>query len=221
MKTRNLYERILFQSLIVFSLGATLYLLSSNVACKKQEEEKKPTKPEVTIENLQTAYAKSLNYERMYNLFAQRAKKDRLLNVANLYRAVARSEAIHAALHADLLRKQGVEPRTPQIDSVTVGTTLQTLKYSVSSEEIEFGRMYANLIRTAELEKFSEAQSQFQMTMEVDQQHADLFKEAFDRNGLIQKVPYFVCSGCGYILTSEKTEECPVCHSTKEKFEKI
>jgi rubrerythrin len=221
METRELYHRALFDALTLLLFGLPLLLLVPSLGCRKQAEEKKESKPEVTIENLRTAYEKSIKHENMYALFAARATKDRLPNVANLYKAAARSEAIHAKLHSDLLRKRGVEPTVVPPESVVVGTTLQTLKFSISSEEIEFGRMYPNLIHSAELEKFAEAVSQFQMAREADLRHAELMKEALDRGGRIEKVPYFVCTGCGYILTSEKTEECPVCHSTRDKFEKI
>lgn len=221
MNKPKLYHRNPFDALTLILFGFLFSLIVFSLACQKQEEEKKKSKPEVTIENLQTAYAKAIQYERMYGLFVARATKDRLPNVARLYKAVARSEAIHARMHSELLRKHGVEPVVPPPESVVVGTTLQTLKFSISSEEIEFGRMYPNLIRTAELENFSEAVSQFQMAREADLRHAELMREALERNARIEKVPYFVCTGCGYILTSERAEKCPVCHSTKEKFEKI
>ncbi|MEK6570692.1 MAG: ferritin family protein [Bacteroidota bacterium] len=221
MQPRELYNRPLFNMLILFPLGMFLSLIGSNFGCQKQKEEVKGIKQKVTIENLQTAYAKSVNYERMYTLFTKRAEKDRLTNVVSLYRAVSRSEGIHANLHAQLLRKNGVEPVVPPEESVPVGTTLQTLKLAASSEEIEYGKMYTNLIHTAELEKDSAAVKQFQMAKDVDAQHLELFKEAVDRAGRIPRVQYYVCGECGYILTSEKTEECPVCHAKKDRFEKI
>jgi rubrerythrin len=221
MKARELYNRTLFQVLIVSLFGIPFLLLAFNFGCQKQKEDQSEAKQKVTVENLQTAYAKSVNYVRMYNLFARRAEKDRLLNVAHLYRAVARSEQAHADLHAELLHQYGVEPVNPQEEAVTVGTTLQTLKFASSSEEIEYGKMYPNLIHTAELERDSAAAAQFRLTQEVDTQHGELFKEALDRAGRIPKTPYYVCGGCGYIITSEKTDECPICHSKKDKFEKI
>jgi rubrerythrin len=221
MKAHEMYNRTLFQVLLVSLFGIPFLLLAFNFGCQKQKEDQGETKQKVTIENLQTAYAKSVNYVRMYNLFTRRAEKDRLLNVAHLYRAVARSEQVHANLHAQLLRQYGVEPVTPQEEAVTVGTTLQTLKLASSSEEIEYGKMYPNLIHTAELEKDSEAAAQFRLTQEVDTEHGELFKEALERAGRIPKASYYICTGCGYIMTSEKTDECPVCHSRKDKFEKI
>jgi len=221
MKPHEKFNQALFQLLILFLFGIPFMLVGSYFGCQKNKEESKEMRKAVTLENLQTAYAKSVKYARMYTLFSKRAEKDRLLNVANLYRAVSRSEQIHADLHGALLRKNGVEPVAPQEEAVPVGTTLQTLKLSISSEEIEFGSMYPNLLHTAELEKDSAAVAQFRATMEVDSQHGKLLREAFERSGRIPKVRYFVCPGCGYILTSEKTEECPVCHTKKERFERI
>jgi rubrerythrin len=221
MKAHEMHNRTLFQVLLVSLFGIPFLLLAFNFGCQRQKDDQSETKQKVTIENVQTAYAKSVNYARMYSLFTRRAEKDRLLNVANLYHAVARSEQIHANLHAQLLRQYGVEPVTPQEEAVTVGTTLQTLKLASSSEEIEYGKMYPNLIHTAELERDSAAAAQFRLTQEVDTQHGELFKEALGRATRIPKASYYVCGGCGYIMTSEKTDECPVCHSRKDKFEKI
>ena len=221
MKPGEKLNQVLFQLLVLILFGIPFLFLGSHIGCQKQKEESKETKRTVTVENLQTAYAKSVNYARMYTLFMKRAEKDRLLNVANLYRAVSRSEQAHADLHAGLLRKNGIEPVAPQEEAVIVGTTLQTLKLSMSSEEIEFGSMYPNLIHTAELEKDSMAAAQFRVTKEVDSQHAELFKEAFGRAGRITRIQYLVCPGCGYILTSEKSQECPICHSKKDKFGKV
>jgi len=193
----------------------------SNMGCKKKEPEKKETKPEVTIENLQIAYSKSFNYSQMYSSFIKQADKENYKNVASLYRALTRSEEIHANKHAELLRKLGVEPAIPKQENIVVGKTMQTLKMAISTEEIEIQSMYPNLIRTAELEKFSEAFEQFRLIKDVDTQHYELLKDAHDRAGKIPKTPYYICTECGYILTSDKTEECPICKAKKEKFEKI
>ena len=221
MKPNEMNNRKLYVFLFLSLFGIPFLLLGFNLGCQKQKEEQSETKQKVTIENIQTAYAKAMHYVHVYDLFTKRADKDRLINVARLYRAVAKSEQVHADLHAQLLRQHGVEPVTPQEEAVTVGTTLQTLKFASSSEEIEYGKMYINLIHTAELEKDSAAVKQFQMTKDVDAQHFELFKEASDRAGKIPRVQYYVCGECGYVLTSAKTEECPICHAKKDRFEKI
>ncbi len=206
-------------TLIVISFGVTFFLLAALFGCGQKSAETQKVRATVTIQNLQTAYGKAVKYRRMYSLFAGKAEAERVKNVAELYRAAARSEDIHAANHAALLPQYEMKPEEPERDSVPVGSLLQTLKMAVSSEEIESDRLYPNLIHTAELEKDSAAIDQFRRTRDADARHAELFREAITREGRIPGVQYFVCSSCGYIMTSEKTEECPVCHTKKDKFE--
>ena len=180
----------------------------------------RPSRKMVTIENLHTAYAKEVNRQQKYARFIKQADKDRLPGIANLYRAVARSEEIHAANHATLLRKHGVEPQPSAKDSVIVGNTLQTLKMAMSSERAEIESLYPNLIQTAELEQYPEAVEHFKKTRDADVRHLELFKEALDKKGRIKKVQYVVCTQCGYVITSQKTETCPNCSAKKDSLEK-
>ena len=221
MKGWSLFPLIRFRLLALIPSGITLALIALLSGCQQKEPE--PPKPTavITLDNLQTAYAKSVKYQNMYSRFVKQAEKEKMKSVADLYRAAARSEEIHAAQHASLMRSRSVEPQAPVIDSITVGTTLQTLKMAVSSEEIEAESMYPNLIHTAELENFSEAVEQFKFVRDADARHNELFQEALNKAGKIPKVPYYICSKCGFIMTSNKTEECPTCHTKKDKFEKV
>ncbi len=201
-------------------LLAGILLLLPAPGCQKSEKpaEEKPTL--VSLDNLQTAYGVALKRARMYELFIPRAGKEKFNGVAALYRALERSEKIHAALHADLMRKHGIAPSEVTFDSVVVGSTMQTLKMAISSEELEATSMYPNLLRTANLENFTEGIDQFTMINAVEDRHVELLKEAQDKAGRIG-AKYLVCPGCGYVLTSDATEECPVCREPKTVFEKI
>jgi rubrerythrin len=188
--------------------------------CKQDSQPKDEKKTLVTLENLQTAYGVAMKRAKMYELFIPRAEKEKFKGIAALYRALHRSEAIHARLHADMLRKHAMEPVVVQFDSTIIGTTMQTLKMATSCEELESGSMYPNLARTAGLENFQEGIDQFNMLKPVEERHVELLKEAQDKAGNIG-AKYLVCPGCGYIITSDQTEECPVCKAPKAKFEKV
>jgi rubrerythrin len=222
MTFKEASDRIQFHCWTIVPFGFALFMLAFLFyGCTEKSPENLPVKQTITNENLQTAYAKQMRQHFMYAKFVRPAEKEKQVNTANLYRAIARSEEIHAANHSSLMRARGIEPKAPQYDSVAVGTIVQTLKMSMGSEDIETESMFPNLIRTAGLEKDTVAMNQFQMTMEADNRQSELLKDAADHLGKIPKVPYLVCPGCGYIITSEQTEECPVCHARKEKFEKI
>jgi rubrerythrin len=122
---------------------------------------------------------------------------------------------------ATLLRSKGVEVNPYVPDSISVGTVVQTLRLASSDEALETESMYPNLARTAELENFPEAAESFRKTLFADRRHAELFKSMMDKRGSDHASPYYVCPGCGYIITSEKVDECPGCHLKKDRFEKI
>ena len=187
--------------------------------CKKNEANGR--KPEITLQNLQTAYSREMRISKEYGLFAKNAEKNRYSAIANLYRAASRTEEIHAEMAATLLRSKGVALVPYVADSIAVGTVMQTLHLAMSDVSLETESMYPNLARTAEAEKFSEAAESFRHALAADIRHAELFKFALDRSGYIDRVQYYVCPCCGYIITSETVKECPDCHEKKEKFEKV
>lgn len=187
--------------------------------CARQGEEK--PKPTVTLENLQSAYAKELKFRHMYLQFATQAEKERLSGAARLYRALARSEALHAASHAGLLRSLGGSPVEPTMEPVVVGKTMQTLKMALSSEAIEAGHFYANLIKTAQAERVSEAVRQFTSVHDADAGHAELLSKAIRASGAVPAKSFSICPVCGYVMTPESVKDCAGCGVRKENFEVI
>ena len=221
MNKATLIAKLQFQMLLLTPFLIVIMLIALLFGCQQKPKEQVENKPTVTLENLQVAYNKQVNYSHMYDLFAQRADKDRLKNVAALFRAVSQSELVHAKVHADLMKSQGLTVQEPKIDSIPVGSTIQTIKLAMSSEDIEVGSMYPNLIRTADLEKFPAAKEQFEHVRDADARQKDLLEIA--SNGLAQyaKATYLVCEGCGYIFNTDKTDECPICGAKKNSFKKV
>jgi rubrerythrin len=195
-------------------------LLGALTDCKKnqQQGEKKPV---VTMENLQTAYNVSMKRNRWYSSYATYLQTQRQSNLTYLFRAIARSEAIRADVHAKLLRAKGTEPTMPTIDSLAMGSASQALKMAMSCETMQSESMYPSLIRTAELEKFPEAVEQFKQSRDADVRHLELFRNADGFSGNIARTTYYICPSCGYILTTDKTPECPTCKTAFSTFEKI
>jgi rubrerythrin len=220
MNNNRFLPQFQFSALIAAPFLLSFFLLALFFGCSQKQSKPAAAPALVTVENMQIAYGKEVKYAHMYNEFVTEAEKEHLANIAQRYRAIARSEAIHGKLHADFLKKHGAEPRQPVIDSVTVGKTLQTLKMAISSEEIETESMYPNLIRTAELEKLPEAKDQLTYVREADIRHTELLKEVLDKSGKIAKSPYLVCPQCGYILTAAAAE-CPNCKAAGTTFEKV
>jgi rubrerythrin len=218
-KTR-LLPQVQFSAILLAPFLLSFFLLAVFYGCGKTEQKAAATPELVSVENMQIAYGKALKFVHMYRDFEAQAVKERYPLIAQRYRAIARSEEIHAAAHADWLKGRSIEPRAPQMDSVVVGKTLQTLKMSESMEEIETSSMYPNLIRTADAEKLPELSAQLALVKEADVRHTAIFKEILDNSGRIAKTPLAVCTTCGYILTGKATE-CPNCHAPSAKLETV
>jgi rubrerythrin len=188
--------------------------------CKKKEETKQERQQKlVTYQNMQVTYGEASKRALWYDRYASAAMKERLLNLASLYRAVSRSEQIHADNFARLLDSAGIQPKQPQIDSVSTGQASQYLKAAVRDENAQLD-LYPSLIGGAKIEKVDEAVQQFQWDQKGDDQHLQLFNGIFERGGKVPKVDYFVCTVCGYIITADNVKQCPVCGAPKDKFEK-
>ncbi len=185
-----------------------------------QRQEEKPA-PTVTITNLQSAYAKSISYHSMYAKFADEATKERKAATARMYRALARSEQIHADAHARLIRTLGAEPQPPALQAVAVGTTTQTLKLACSCEGIEIGSMYPNMIKTAESENVPDAAAQFALIRDSDATQFDLLNDALQHGGNSTVKKFYICPGCGRILTDRTLADCPGCKTPKDLLEVI
>ena len=81
--------------------------------------------------------------------------------------------------------------------------------------------MYPAFIKTANDEKDSVAAQLFTQTLGADERHGRLLKKVMDEGSSISSLPTVICPKCGYIIGSEKDEECRVCKAKKETFRKL
>ena len=205
-------------SIIPLNISIALIFLFS---CQKTTDEKNEVKSSITAENLQTAYSKEVNRHKMYETFSARAEKDKMKQIARLYRAIARSEEIHSLCNLKLLHSLGVDPKPPVDEYITVGTTPQTLKMALSMEDIEYGTMYKNMIRCAEVERHVDCVKLLKAIQDAESKHAELLRYAIYKGKEMPALQYSVCNECGYLMTTEQTDECPVCKAKRETFEKL
>jgi len=197
--------------------------------CQKKEGEpaKSPAAQSVqsasasaTIENLKTAYGLELKRVDWYERFSKQAQKENLGDIAVLFKALSRSEKVHADKAAALLKTKGVEATSPAIEAVAAGKARQYLKLSLSNENVEQSTMAAFQAKAVE-EQFPEAAEHFRRSMEADARHGRLISRAIEMETNFARLPYVMCPECGYIVGLEKDEECRVCKTPKGKFQKI
>jgi rubrerythrin len=163
-----------------------------------------------TSENLKSAFAGESQANRKYLAFAKKAEAEGKQNLAQLFRAAAEGETIHALNHLNVLGE--------------VKTSEENLKAAVGGETYEIETMYPQFIEDAKAEAQKGAEISFTGANAVEKVHQILFKEALEKiekGGDIETKDYLVCGVCGYLAIGEAPNVCPVCGALKEKFFKI
>jgi len=161
-----------------------------------------------TEKNLQEAFAGESQANRKYLAFAKKADQEGYPQVANLFRAAAEAETVHAHAHLRVLK--GVK------------STAENLKEAIAGETHEFKSMYPAMIDAARSEGEKAAERSFNFANEVEKIHADLYKKALDSLDNPEAVEcYYVCGVCGYTCENEPPEKCPVCGANIKAFSRV
>ncbi len=161
---------------------------------------------ETTERNLKDAFAGESQAHMKYMVFADRAEREGLANIARLFRAASFSEQIHATNH---LRALGV------------GKTPENLDAAFGGESYEITTMYPEFIQAAEADGEKRAAGSMHDAMEAEKVHAGLYaraRESVTGGADMATVAIFVCPVCGYTMEGEAPERCPVCGAPSSKF---
>ena len=162
------------------------------------------------MENLQAAFAGESQANRKYLAFAQKAEKDKLFQIAKLFRAAAEAETIHA--HAHLRAMGGIK------------TTLENLEEAIAGEGHEFKEMYPGFLETAKEEGNKPAETSFKNALAVEEIHHGLYTRALEAakgGNDLPEADIYLCPVCGNTVENGAPETCPVCNVPGEKFTKV
>lgn len=163
-----------------------------------------------TEKNLMAAFAGESQANRKYLAFAKKAEAEGFKGVAQLFRAAAAAETVHAHLHLNVVG--GVK------------STLENLKAAYSGEHHEFTSMYPEFLSKAKEEKEGEATRAFYWANEVEKVHGALYDEAIkalEKGGAFPERAYYVCERCGHTVAGAPPDKCPICGAGKELFFKV
>ena len=175
--------------------------------CTEQENEK-------TIENLKAAITGESNARNKYAAFAKKAHEEGFGNIAKMFEAISKAEAIHIANHYVELVKLGVTDFKPVVSEPDVHSTLQNLKEAYEGEKYEFTQMYPEFKKVADEEKQPGAKQTFSLAEKAESGHATYYKEAID---LLEDFGsdetfytiWYVCPHCGDTYTDDnKPKTC-------------
>jgi len=184
---------------------------------------------EQSLTNLCIALNEESNTAARYAAFAQRADEEGYRKVANLFRAVARSEQIHAANHAAAMQTMG-STHPPTIEPVELKSTVENLRTAIAGEQYEIDQQYPGFLREAAAEALVQARRSFHYALASERGHLRLFAAALQHiqecegtycERLAHTAAYYVCPECGFTATRSELDQCPVCRRARDEFELI
>jgi rubrerythrin len=166
-----------------------------------------PTMQEATEKNLKDAFAGESQAHMKYMAFANQAEREKLANVARLFRAASYSEQMHATNHLRALSG--------------VGKSLENLESALGGETFEITTMYPEYVSLAGEQGEKKAQGSMADALAAEKVHAALYtraKEAVATGKDVEADKLWVCEVCGYTMEGEAPDRCPVCNTPKNRF---
>jgi rubrerythrin len=161
----------------------------------------------MTEENLKSAFAGESQAHMRYLIFADKAEKEGLPNVARLFRAIAYAERVHATNHYSTL-------------SIIRGSS-ENLQVAIDGENYESNEMYPAFNAVAKLQEERNAQRSTDWALQAEKVHAGMYqraKQAVDNNEDVKLGPIYICELCGFTVEGEAPNRCPICGAPKDKF---
>jgi rubrerythrin len=177
-----------------------------------------------TEKNLMGAFAGESQARNRYTYFAAQAKKEGLVQIADIFEETANQEKEHAKRFFKFLEGGEVEI-TGSFPAGVVGTTAQNLKAAADGEQHEHITLYPESARIAKEEGFPEVAAVFNAIAVAERQHEKRYRDllanieagkVFHRE---EKVVWR-CRNCGY--THEGTDApqmCAACAHPQAHFE--
>ena len=177
-----------------------------------------------TEKNLLIAFAGESQARNRYTYFAGIAKKEGLVQIAEIFEETANQEKEHAKRFFKFLKGGEVEI-TEIFPAGEIGTTLVNLNSAAEGEEHEWKEMYPAFANVAREEGFNDVASAFKAISIAEKQHGKRYRDlaknlelgkVFKRNGKV----VWRCKNCGYLHEAEEAPSvCPACLHPQAYFE--
>jgi rubrerythrin len=184
----------------------------------------KSIKGSETEKNLLIAFAGESQARNRYTYFAGVAKKEGLVQIADIFEETANQEKEHAKRFFKFLEGGEVQV-TETFPAGKISTTLENLRDAAAGEEHEWTEMYPAFAKVAREEGFDQVALAFEAISIAEKQHGKRYKDladnleagkVFKRNGKV----VWRCRNCGYLHEAEEAPKlCPACLHPQAHFE--
>ncbi len=177
-----------------------------------------------TEKNLLIAFAGESQARNRYTYFAGAARKEGLVQIADIFEETANQEKEHAKRFFKFLEGGDVQI-TETFPAGIISTTLDNLRAAAAGEEHEWTEMYPNFAQVARDEGFDQIAAAFDAISIAEKQHGKRYKDladnleagkVFKKNGKV----VWRCRNCGYLHEADEAPEiCPACLHPQAHFE--
>jgi rubrerythrin len=177
-----------------------------------------------TEQNLLKAFAGESQARNRYTFFASQARKEGLVQIAEIFAETAEQEIEHAKRFFSFLEGGDLEI-TAAFPAGKVGTSLENLAAAAAGEEHEWQSLYPEFARVAREEGFVAVAAAFEAIIVAEKQHGKRYRtladnlqsgKVFKRNGKV----VWRCRKCGYLHEGEDAPKtCPACLHPQAYFE--
>jgi rubrerythrin len=140
---------------------------------------------------------------------------------ASLFWAPVRAEEIHAANHANGIRRFAGLPGA-KLESARVSLTRENLTAAIKGESYERDEMSPAFIRQPKSEGNAEASQTFRLAHAAEAEHAKLYAETLANLGkMTASRVFYVRPACRFTTPRPDLKRCPTCATPRECFEQI
>ena len=145
-----------------------------------------------TLQNLESAFGGESMANRKYLFFAEVARKLGFADIAKLFRETAEQETQHAFAHFVLLHPELVVQDPTALTAEQKHEIIsRCLSLAIEGETYEYTTMYPEFTAAAEKDRDNLAAKEFIAQTQESVVHADTFREAAHRFGLLKSVEHF------------------------------
>ncbi|AUT01997.1 rubrerythrin [Nostoc sp. CENA543] len=140
-----------------------------------------------TLQNLEAAFGGESMANRKYLFFAEVARKLGFKDLAKLFRETAEQETEHAFAHFELLHPElVVEDPAALTDEQKREIVSRCLSLAIEGETYEYTTMYPDFAAAAQRDRDNPAAEEFLKQAQESGEHADTFRAAAHRFGLLK-----------------------------------
>lgn len=177
-----------------------------------------------TEKNLLASFAGESQARNRYTYFAGQARKEGLMQIADIFVETAEQEKEHAKRFFGFL-EGGMTEIVAAFPAGKTGSTLENLRAAAAGEHEEYTLLYPGFAQVARAEGFEAAAMVWEAVAVAEKQHEKRYLDlaANIAQGRVFKRDAAVvwrCRNCGYLHTGpEAPGSCPACAHPQGYFE--